>query len=659
MISYHKLAIDIETYSDEPIENGVYKYVDSKNFRILLFAYAFDDEDVEIVDLESGEELPEKVMKALLDKNIVKIAFNAQFERVAINKYFGIRSENWDCTMVMAWSLGITGGLGNVGRVMGLDPDKQKLAIGKKLIKLFCIPKPKKENKNQLAMFKNTERVLPGDMPEEWEQFKGYCIRDVEVERDIRKKLGRFETIEDEKRLYELDQKINDRGVLIDLDMAENAIAIDIEQTERLTRIYQEVTGLDNPNSLVDLKRYIKDRTGREVNSITKGNMKSLQKKFKNYPDILKALEIRQALSKTSISKYRKMIDVACKDGRARGLLQFYGASTGRWAGRLIQVQNLPQNHISDLDTARDIVKNGDLELLEMMYDNPSDVLSQCIRPTIIPSPGKKFIVSDFSAIEARVIAWLAGERWRLDVFNSHGKIYEASASQMFNVPIEQIDKGSDLRQKGKVAELALGYQGSVGALISMGALKMGLTEEELKPLVDTWRLSNPKIVQFWYDTENKVKEAIANRTTVKINQYIKAIYRSGILFIELPSGRRLAYPKPRLIDYDLFNGMKKIVFEGMSSTSRQWGWIDTYGGKLVENIVQATARDCLAYSMLKLDKAGYEIVMHVHDEVVIEIDKSRDELKIVTDIMGLEIPWAKGLPLNADGYECDYYQKD
>ena len=561
--------------------------------------------------------------------------------------------------MVKSLSLGFPGNLDSVGKVIGLDEDKQKMAIGKKLIKIFCKPKPNRKSKNQLAMFKVTDRVLPSDMPEEWKTFKEYCIRDVEVERDVRKKLERFKTIDAEKKLYALDQKINDRGVLIDLKMAENAIAIDLEQTERLTRVYQETTGLDNPNSLVDLKKYIKDKTGGEVNSITKGNMDSLQKKFINYPDVITALEVRQALSKTSISKYKKMIEVACSDGRARGLLQFYGAGTGRWAGRLIQVQNLPQNHISDLDTARDMVKNGDLELLEMMYDNPSDILSQCIRPTIVPSPGKKFIVSDFSAIEARVIAWLAGERWRLDVFNSHGKIYEASASQMFNVPLEQIDKGSDLRQKGKVAELALGYQGSVGALKSMGALKMGLTEEELKPLVDTWRSSNPKIVQFWYDTENKVKEAIANRSTVQINKYIKAFYKSGILFIELPSGRRLAYPKPRLIDHDIFEGMKKIVFEGMNSTSRQWGWIDTYGGKLVENIVQATARDCLAYSMLQLDKAGYEIVMHVHDEVVIEIDKSRDELKNVTDIMGQEIPWAPGLPLRADGYECSYYQKD
>ena len=654
------LSIDIETYSDVDLNaNGVYKYVDSDNFRILLFAYAFDDEDVKCIDLEQGGGLPEKVVQALLNPDIIKTAFNAQFERVCLNKYLEAKTQNWDCTMIRAWSLGITGGLANVGQVVGLSEDKQKMDIGKKLIKIFCNPKPIKKDKNQLAMFAETERVLPSDMPEKWKTFKEYNIRDVEVERDIRKKLDRFETIEAEKELYALDQKINDRGVLIDLDMAENAISIDVEQTERLTRIYQEVTGLENPNSLTDIKKYIRTKTSKEVKSITKNNLDKLQEEFRNYPDIVTALEVRQALSKTSISKYKKMIESACRDSRVRGTLQFYGAGTGRWAGRLIQVQNLPQNHISDLDTARNVVKYGDLELLEITYDNPSDILSQCIRPTIIPSPGKKFIVSDFSAIEARVIAWFAGEKWRLDVFNSHGKIYEASASQMFHVPIEEITKGSELRQKGKVAELALGYQGSAGALRQMKALEMGLTEDELQPLVDKWRAANPNIKRLWYTVENKVMEAIKNRSTVRITDKITAIYRSGILFIELPSGRRIAYPKPRLIDHDKFEGKKKIVFEGMNSKTNKWGWVDTYGGKLVENIVQATARDCLAYSMLKLEKEGYKIVMHVHDEVIIEIEEGRDELKMVTDLMGQEIPWARGLPLRADGYECSYYQKD
>lgn len=655
-----QLAIDIETYSDiNLMKNGVYKYVDSDNFKILLLAYAFDDEDVEVVDLESGEELPERVTSALLDKNTTKTAFNAQFERVALNKYLGVRTENWDCTMVKAWSLGINGNLAVVGEVVGLDEDKQKLAIGKKLIKLFCSPKTIRKNKKQISMLKDKPRVLPEDRPEEWQQFKKYCIRDVEVERDIRRKIEKFKDIETEKDLYVLDQKINDIGVLIDLDMAEKAIQIDTEQTNRLTKIFQDVTGLENPNSVSEIKKLIKLKTGKFIKSITKGNLEELKEKYKDNKEILTALKIREKLSKTSISKYKKMIEVTCKDGRAKGLLQFYGASTGRWAGRLIQVQNLPQNHILDLDTARKVIKNGDLEFLEMMYDNASDILSQCIRPTIIPPVGKKFIVSDFSAIEARVIAWIAGENWRLDVFKTHGKIYEASASQMFNVPIEEIDKGSPLRQKGKVSELALGYQGSVGALKQMGALDMGLEEDELKPLVDTWRLKNPNIVRFWYKTEDKVKEAIVNRSTVQINKLIKVIYKSGILFIELPSGRRIAYPKPRLVDHDKFPGKMKITFEGRNSTTKQWGTIDTYGGKLVENIVQATARDCLAYSMLQLDKLGYKMVMHVHDEVVIEVDKDADELDKITEIMGREIPWAKGLPLNADGYECDYYMKD
>lgn len=653
------LAVDIETYSDINLaENGVYKYVDSYNFMILLFAYAFDDEDVAIVDLAKGEKLPEKVTSALLDKNVVKTAFNAQFERVCINKFFGIKTENWDCTMIKALSLGFPGSLDSVGKVIGIEPDQQKLMTGKNLIRIFSIPHKVKKDK-QMSFLEDRIRILPEERPTEWEQFKEYCMRDVETERAIRNKLSRFKQIPEEQKLYELDQTINDRGVMIDLEMARNAIRIDTEQTKRLTDIYRETTSLENPNSLTDLKNYIKTRTGKIVRSITKTNLKDLQEKLKDYPDVVTALEIRQRLSKTSIAKYQKMLDITCKDKRARGLLQFYGAATGRWAGRLIQVQNLPQNHIKDLDTAREIVKSGDLDFLEMMYDNPSDILSQCIRPAIIPAPGYKFIVSDFSAIEARVIAWLAGEQWRLDVFKTHGKIYEASASQMFKVPTEQITKGSPLRQKGKVAELALGYQGAAGALIQMGALRMGLNEEELPDLVKQWRTANPKIVQFWYETEAAVMEAIANKSIVKIKDNLKAIYKSGFLFLELPSGRRLAYVKPKIMDHDKFPGKQKIVYQQINPTTYQWEDTDTYGGKLVENIVQATARDCLAHSMLKLDRAGYKIVMHVHDEVVIEIEEDRDELKIITDLMGQEIPWAKGLPLRADGYECQYYMKD
>lgn len=654
------LAIDIETYSDINLsDNGVYKYVDSPNFEILLFAYAFDNEPVQIVDLAQGENLPERVLQALIDKSVVKTAFNAQFERVCINKYFNINSVNWECTMIKAWSLGFAGNLEGIGKVIGIEPDMQKLMTGKNLIRLFSVPR-KVTKSNQLSRFQERTRLFPKDRPEEWQQFKLYCMQDVETERAIRNKLLKFPALESEKELYALDQKINDRGVMIDLEMAKNAIAINTEQANRLTKTFQEVTGLENPNSLTDIKKLIKSRTGKVVRSITKNNLDELKEKLKDHKDIITALDIRQRLSKTSISKYQKMINVACQDHRARGLLQFYGASrTGRWAGRLIQVQNLPRNDIKDLDTAREIVKYGDLDLLEMMYDDPSDILSQCIRTAIIPAPGKKFIVSDFSAIEARVIAWVAGEQWRLDVFNSHGKIYEASASQMFKVPIEQIDKGSPLRQKGKIAELALGYQGSVGALKQMGALKMGLTEDELPDLVTQWRNANSKIVQLWYETEAKVMEVIRDRTTVKIKNNLKAIYQSGILFIELPSGRRLAYAKPRLVDHDRFPGKQKIVFQELDPNTYQWRETDTYGGKLVENIVQAIARDCLVHSMLKLDKAGYEIVMHVHDEVVIEIEEDRDELKNITDLMSEDIPWAPGLPMRADGFECSYYQKD
>lgn len=654
------LSIDIETYSDENLQEvGVYKYTDSPNFTILLFAYAFDNDEVEVIDLASGEEIPSKVITAMTSANYIKTAFKAQFERVCLNKYLGVNTRNWECTMIKAWSLGFPGSLEKIGEIIGLPQDQKKLWTGKNLMRMFSVPH-KTTSKKQVSLMPHTYRILPEDRPTEWEQFKEYCGQDVVTERAIRKKLEMFPGIPAEKKLYQLDQLINDRGVRIDLQMAQAAIDIDTEHTNRLTSEFQEVTGLPNPNSLTDLKKYIKERTGKRVASITKGNMAELQENAKAYPDVLRALEIRQLLGKTSISKYKKMLDVVNRDGRARGLLQFYGAGhTGRWAGRLIQVQNLPQNHIKDLDVARKVVKTGDLELLEMLYDNPSDILSQCIRPAIIPAPGYKFAVADFSAIEARVIAWFAGETWRLDVFNSHGKIYEASAAQMFKVPVESIKKGDPLRQKGKIAELALGYQGAAGALEQMGALKMGLDKDELPVLVKQWRATNPKIVKFWYDTEAAVIKAIEERTTVKITNNLKAIYKSGMLFLELPSGRRLAFVKPAVVDHNKWPGKKKIIFQDVDSKTYQWKEMDTYGGKLVENIVQATARDCLAHSMLTLDAADYKIVMHVHDEVVIEIEKNRNELEKITDIMGQEIPWAKGLPLRADGYECEYYMKD
>ncbi len=656
------LNVDIETYSDISLTDcGVYKYIDSPEFRILLFAYAFNQDPVKVVDLANGERLPAKVAAALIDPAVKKTAFNAQFERVCINKHFDIDSVNWDCTQVLAARLGFTGNLASVGIAVGLDQDQQKLFTGKNLIRLFCLPR-KTTGGEQGGLFKPTKKkkvYTREERPAEWEQFKEYCAQDVEAERSIRNKLEKFIVVPDaEIELYALDQKINDTGILIDIDLAQKAVEIDQDQTRKLTEEFQTRTGLTNPNSLVDMKALIKSRTGQTVTSITKKNQAELMKTFKDYPDIVFALEVRQRLSKTSIAKYQKMLDVACSDGRARGILQFYGAArTGRWAGRSIQPQNLPQNHIRDLGTAREIIKTGDLELLEMMYEDPSDILSQCIRTAIIPAPGKKFIVADFSAIEARVIAWLSGEQWRIDVFNSHGKIYEASAAAMFKVPIESIHKGDPLRQKGKVAELACGYGGGVGALIRMGA--GDLSEDELKTIITQWRLANPKITQFWRDTEAAVIEAIADRSTVQINKYLKAIYQSGILFIELPSGRRLAYVKPKVVDNERFPGASKITFQAVNETTWQWDEQDTYGGKLVENIVQAVARDCLAHAMLAVDRKGYQIVMHVHDEIVLEVPQEDDSLAKVCALMGEPIPWAPGLPLRADGYECEYYQKD
>lgn len=655
------LNVDIETYSDISLTDcGVYKYVDSPEFKILLFAYAFDQDPVKVIDLANGEQLPEKVAAALTDRRIVKTAFNAQFERVCINKYFSINSVNWDCTQVLAARLGFTGNLASVGIAVGIDQDKQKLFTGKNLIRLFCMPRAATSEQGPLFKPAKKKKVYTReDRPAEWEQFKLYCAQDVEAERSIRNKLEKFIVIPDEEiALYQLDQKINDTGILIDTDMVHSAIAIDQEQADKLTAEFQAITGLDNPNSLVDIKALIKSRTGKTVTSITKKNHKELLEEFKDCPDIVFALEIRQRLSKTSIAKYQKMLDVVCSDGRARGILQFYGAArTGRWAGRKIQPQNLPQNHIADLDTARKTIKTGDLELMEMCYENPSEILSQCIRTAIIPSPGNKFLVADFSAIEARVIAWLSGEQWRIDVFNSHGKIYEASAAAMFKVPIESIKKGDPLRQKGKVAELACGYGGGVGALIRMGA--GDLNEDELKTIITQWRLANPKITQFWRDTEAAVMDAITERATVFINKYLTAIYQSGILFIELPSGRRLAYVKPKIVEDERYLGKEKITFQAVDEKTWQWVEEDTYGGKLVENIVQAVARDCLAHSMLMLDQAGYQIVMHVHDEAVIEVPENDVSLAYICSLMGEPIHWAPGLPLRADGYECFYYQKD
>lgn len=637
------LAVDIETYSDVDLkEVGVYRYVDTPSFEVLLFAYAYGNEPVQVVDL-TKEQLPEQLAADLTNESVIKTAFNAAFERVCLDKFLGVKTGPWDCTMIRAWELGLSGGLAAIGRQLNITTENSKYD-GKRLIKLFSVPRrPTKSNPST--------RVLPRDKPEEWQDFIEYCGQDVVAERAIRSKLLAYEIHPKESLIYHLDQKINDRGIRVDYDYINKALSIKDELESRALDRYQEITGLPSPKSLIDIKKWIYKQTGMLVSSINKSNAEELMKKFEDYPKVQEVLSIRYASSKSSIAKYQKMLDTACSDGRSRGNTQFFGAHTGRWAGRLIQLQNLPKNHLADIDTARDMVNKADLDLLAMVYDDPSDVLRQCIRTAIIPDKGHKFVVADFSAIEARVIAWLAREQWRLDVFNTHGKIYEASASQMFGVPIEQITKGSSLRQKGKVAELALGYAGSTGALINMGALSMGLSEDELPEIVQAWRAANPAIKQLWYAIENNCVKALKTFRSHRINEYLSVERDGSTMFITLPSGRRIAYPKARLQPHSKFEGKEQIVFNDDT---------ETYYGKLTENIVQAVARDCLAEAMLKLDAKGYDIVFHVHDEVIIEVPENDNKaLDVVCEIMGEPIDWAPGLPLSADGYECNFYKKD
>jgi len=645
------LSIDIETFSSVDLTKcGVYKYTESEDFEILLFAYAFDDEDIKIIDLAQGEKLPKEVIEAIYSTNVIKSAFNAQFERVCLSRYFSMELpiEQWRCSMVHSLTLGLPGSLENVAKCLNLKT--QKMDEGKNLIRYFSIPcKPNKSNDGRT-------RNLPSHDKEKWELFKEYCKRDVEVEREIRRKIENFNMTDKELRLWHLDQKINDCGVNVDRELVKNAIKCDEEYQRELMKEALNLTKLENPNSPTQLKNWLESR-GLEVSSLSKANVEELLDKTKD-STVRRVLELRQEMSKTSVKKYDAMERAMCKDFKIRGLLQFYGALTGRWAGRLVQVHNLPRNNMEDLDLARQLLLNGDYETLEILFDSISDVLSQLIRTAFIPSFNSRFIIADFSAIEARVIAWLAGEKWRMDVFNSHGKIYEASASQMFKVPLEKIHKGSPLRQKGKIAELALGYGGSKGALISMGALNMGLTEDELPELVAAWRKSNPNIVKLWWDIENAAISAVKEMETVNMQYGLKFSYRSGILFITLPSGRSLAYIRPR-IEIDERFGKDKLTYEGIEPNTRKWGRVDTYGGKLTENIIQAIARDCLAESMLSLDDRGYKIAFHVHDEVVLDVPNNFGSLEEVEDIMGMDISWAPGLPLRAEAFESNYYKKD
>ena len=653
------IHLDIESYCDLSLKDvGVYKYAAHPSFKILLFAYAMDDDPVKLVDLENGEKIPQYIIEGLSNTNVRKAAHNAQFERVCLseagytNKSY-LSPIGWECTMIKALRMGLPASLKDVATALGFPPDMQKLTTGKNLIRQFCVPrKPSKANGFQTSF-------LPDDKPEEWRLFKGYCIQDVEVERKIDGVLSRYKDTPEETLLWELDQHINDAGVGINPQFAKNAIKIDTQFQKQLAIRYKETTGLTNPESVAQLKDWLGNKLGIDVPKVTKETMPVLIEtaKKKEVPEAIEALKIRQLTSKTSTKKYQKMLDVLMDDNRARGLLQFYGAGrTGRWAGRLVQVQNLPQNHIEDLDTAREIVASGDLDTLEMVYDSTPSILSQLIRTAFVPRTGCMFAVADFSAIEARVIAWFSDEKWRLDVFASHGKIYEASAAKMFKVPIESIDKGSPLRQKGKVAELALGYQGGPGALRSMDrkwAAKA--TEEELRELVDSWRSANSAITSFWRDCEKAAKEAIGDQVEIRLQKGLKFIGTPEYLFIELPSKRRLAYREPLLEDSKFGS---KITYMGQNQTTNNWERQETYGGKLVENIVQATARDCLAVAMMRVHKAGYNIVMHVHDEIIVETSESA-ALENLTRIMGEPIEWAKGLPLRADGYWCDYYKKD
>ena len=639
------LSIDIETYSDVDLSKcGVYKYASSPAFEVLLFGYAADGGDVRVVDLACGEQIPEEMISALADTSVTKWAFNAMFERVCLSNFLGewLEPEGWHCTMVWSATLGLPLSLETAGAALGLE--KQKLTEGKDLIRYFCVPcKPTKANGGRT-------RNRPEHDPEKWERFKAYNLRDVETEMQIQKRLFNFPVPDVIWKEYHLDQEINDRGIGVDMELVRQAIAIDARSRERLTAIMRELTELENPNSVQQMKQWLADH-GLETDTLGK---KAVAELVKTAPEPLReVLSLRQQLAKSSVKKYTAMENAVCADSRAQGMFQFYGANrTGRFSGRLIQLQNLPQNHMGDLSEARALVRSGNYEALSMLYEDIPDTLSQLIRTAFVPQDGRKFIVADFSAIEARVIAWFAGERWRLKVFEDGGDIYCASASQMFHVPVEKHGVNGHLRQKGKIAELALGYGGSVGALKSMGALEMGLAEEELQPLVDAWRTSNPMITQFWWDVDRAVKDCIRQRVPTETHG-LRFDYRSAMLFITLPSGRRLAYVKPR-IGENQFGG-ESVTYMGVSGT-KKWERLESYGPKFVENIVQGTARDILCYALRTLRNCA--IVAHVHDEVIIEADR-RMSVAAVCEQMGRTPPWAKGLKLRADGYECEFYQKD
>ena len=644
---YGVLSADIECFSDvDLIKCGVYAYADSPAFEILLFAYSFDGGETQIIDLAQGEKFPAEVEEAIFDVSVTKTAYNANFERTCLSKYFGryIPPESWHCSAVQAAMLALPRSLEDVGRVLGLD--EQKMKEGKELIRYFCVPcKPTKANGGRT-------RNLPRHAPEKWELFKTYCKRDVDVEKSIRRKLHNFPIPESEMELYRLDQRINDRGVLVDMKLVRNAVSCERLHKEVVTKRAYELTGLENPNSVAQLKGWLGDM-GMEAESLSKKAVSEMIAETDG--EVEELLRLRLLMAKTSVKKYEAMERSVCSDGRVHGLLQFYGANrTGRFAGRLVQIQNLPQNHLPDLELARDLVKQGRFEDIELLYDSTPNVLSELIRTAFIPKPGCRFVVADFSAIEARVMGWLSGEEWVLDVFRGDGKLYEMTASRMFGIPMAEIGKGSSERAKGKVASLACQYGGSTGALVSMGALDMGLTEDELPPLVAAWRKANPHMVQFWWDVDAAAIKAVTEKQKTKVGKIIFE-YKSGILFITLPSGRKLSYVKPRMA-VNRF-GRDGLTYEGISE-NKKWSRIETYGPKLVENIVQGTARDLLAEAMLRVEKKGYPIVMHCHDEIIAEVLEGSGSVDKMCEIMAVQPTWAEGLPLRADGYECNFYQK-
>lgn len=649
MIKLKSISWDLETYSSVDLTKcGVYRYCESEDFEILLAAYSIDGGAVQVTDLACGEKLPQEILDALEDETVEKWSYNSQFERICLSRLLGypagdyLAPESWRCSMVWASTLGLPRSLESVGVVLGLE--KQKLTEGKDLIRYFCVPcRPTKANGGRM-------RNLPEHDPEKWERFKAYNLRDVETEMQIQKRLSNFPVPDTIWEEYHLDQEINDRGIGVDMELVRQAIAMDARSRERLTAAMRELTELENPNSVQQMKQWLADH-GLETDTLGK---KAVAELLKTAPGPLReVLSLRQQLAKSSVKKYTAMENAVCADSRAHGMFQFYGANrTGRFSGRLIQLQNLYKNTMPDLAQARALVRSGNYEALSLLYEDIPDTLSQLIRTAFVPQDGRKLIVADFSAIEARVLAWFAGEKWVLEVFEKGGDIYCETAARMFHCRVEKHGENAELRQKGKQATLSCGYGGSVGALKAMGALEAGMTEEELQPLVDSWREANPNIVRFWWDVDRAVKDCIRQRVPTETHG-LHFDYRSAMLFITLPSGRRLAYVKPR-IGENQFGG-ESVTYMGVGGT-KKWERLESYGPKFVENIVQGTARDILCYAMQTLKNCS--IVAHVHDEIIIEADR-RMSVAAVCEQMGRTPPWAKGLKLRADGYECEFYQKD